>query len=108
MVEWWLIQGDIPVIREATFFNFLSRTRDLVESQRKALRTGSKKGIAECKARERALLDYVGKYEAYRIQMLQACKDSNPNEQSTKEDTDGNNNKESHQNFTKSNQDFRY
>lgn len=86
MVEWWLIQGGIPVIREATFFNFLSRTRDLVESQRKALRTGSKKRIEECKARERALLDYVGKYEAYRIQMLQACKDSHPSEQPTMED----------------------
>lgn len=86
MVEWWLIQGDIPVIREATFFNFLSRTRDLVESQRKALRTGSKKKIEECKVRERALLDYVGKYEAYRMQMLQACKDSNPSEQPTMED----------------------
>lgn len=73
MVEWWLIQGDIPVIREATFFNFLSRTRDLVESQRKALRTGSKKRIEECKERERALLDYVGRYEAYRIQMLKEC-----------------------------------
>lgn len=86
MVEWWLIQGDIPVIREATFFNFLSRTRDLVESQRKALRTGSKKKIEECKVRERALLDYVGKYEAYRQQMLQACKDSHPSEQPTMED----------------------
>lgn len=87
MVEWWLIQDDIPVIREATFFNFLSRTRDLVESQRKALRTGSKKGIAECKTRERALLDYVGKYEAYRIQMLQACKDTRTSAESKKEDT---------------------
>ena len=86
MVEWWLIQDDVPVIREATFFNFLSRTRDLVESQRKALRTGSKKGIAECKARERALLDYVGKYEAYRIQMLQACKDTRTGAQTTTEE----------------------
>lgn len=86
MVEWWLIQGDIPVIREATFFNFLSRTRDLVESQRKALRTGSKKRIEECKVRERALLDYVGRYDVYRIQMLQACKDSHPSEQPTMED----------------------
>lgn len=87
MVEWWLIQGDIPVIRESTFFNFLSRTRDLVESQRKALRTGSKEKIVECKARERALLDYVGKYEAYRIQMLQACKDTRTGATSKKEDT---------------------
>lgn len=87
MVEWWLIQGDIPVIRESTFFNFLSRTRDLVESQRKALRTGSKKKIEECKVRERALLDYVGKYEAYRTQMLQACKDTRTDAKPNKEDT---------------------
>lgn len=86
MVEWWLIQGDIPVIREATFFNFLSHTRDLVESQRKALRTGSKKKIEECKVRERALLDYVGKYEAYRMQMLQACNNTRTSAQSTTEE----------------------
>lgn len=70
MVEWWLIQGDIPVVREVTFFNFLTHTKALVEAQRRALRTGSKKKIEECKVKERALLDYVSRYEAYRIQML--------------------------------------
>lgn len=69
MVEWWLIQGDVPVVREETFFNVLIHTKKLVEEQRRALRTGSKKRIEECKVKERALLDYVSRYEAYRIQM---------------------------------------
>lgn len=70
MVEWWLIEGDIPVVREVTFFNFLTHTKALVEAQRRALRTGSKKKIEECKVKERALLDYVTRYESYRQLML--------------------------------------
>lgn len=72
MVEWWLIEGDIPVVREVTFFQFLTHTKALVEAQRRALRTGSKKKIEECKVKERALLDYVSRYESYRSQMLQS------------------------------------
>lgn len=69
MVEWWLIQGDVPVVREDTFYKFLTHTKRLVEEQRRALRTGSKKKIEECKVKERALLDYVSRYEAFRTQM---------------------------------------
>lgn len=72
MVEWWLIEGDVPVVREVTFFQFLTHTKALVEAQRRALRTGSKKKIEECKVKERALLDYVSRYESYRSQMLQS------------------------------------
>lgn len=70
MVEWWLIEGDVPVVREVTFFNFLTHTKALVEAQRRALRSSSKKKIEECKVKERALLDYVTRYESYRHQML--------------------------------------
>lgn len=72
MVEWFLIEGDTPVVREDTFFKFLTHTKALVEAQRRALRTGSKKKIEECKVKERALLDYVSRYENYRAQMLQS------------------------------------
>lgn len=60
------------VIKETSYFALLSRVKNLVECQRKALRTGSKKKIEECKVRERALLDYCGQYEAYRAKMYQA------------------------------------
>lgn len=78
MVEWFLIEGDIPVVREDTFFKFLTHTKALVEAQRRALRTGSKKKIEECKVKERALLDYVSRYENYRLQMLKACAQVEP------------------------------
>lgn len=80
MVEWWIIEGDIPVVREVTFFNFLTHTKALVEAQRRALRTGSKKKIEECKVKERALLDYVSRYESYRAQMIKACAQVAPQE----------------------------
>lgn len=58
------------MVQELDFFKFLLATKSLVESQRKALRTGDKKGIQACKERERALLDYVTQYEARRAQYV--------------------------------------
>lgn len=81
MVEWWIIEGDVPVVREVTFFNFLTHTKALVEAQRRALRTGSKKKIEECKVKERALLDYVTRYESYRQQMFNQISTQNEHNQ---------------------------
>ncbi len=68
--------NDIPVylsdegvycVSEQLFYAFATRAKRLVEDQRKALRTKSKKSIEDCKARERALLDWVTLYEAARF-----------------------------------------
>lgn len=57
-------------VKEAVFYLFATRTKKLVQDQRKALRTGDKKQIAEVKKRERALLDWVTQYEAARLNLL--------------------------------------
>lgn len=54
------------MVYELDYFRFLIAAKSLVEDQRKALRTGDKKAIQACKARERCLLDMVSKYEAWR------------------------------------------
>ncbi len=56
------------MVQELDYFKFLLAAKNLVEAQRKALRTGDKKGVQACKERERALLDYVTQYEARRAQ----------------------------------------
>lgn len=56
------------MVQELDYFKFLLAAKSLIEAQRKALRTGDKKGIQACKERERALLDYVTQYEARRAQ----------------------------------------
>lgn len=54
------------MVYEENYFTVLLAMKSLVTDQRKALRTGDKKSIQKCKQRERALLDYVTKYEAWR------------------------------------------
>lgn len=54
------------MVYEETYFKVLLAMKSLVNDQRKALRTGDKKAIEHCKKRERALLDYVTNYEAWR------------------------------------------
>lgn len=62
-----LCDGSVhTMVQELDYFRFLLASKSLVESQRKALRTGDKKAIQACKERERALLDYVSQYEARR------------------------------------------
>ena len=53
-------------VKEDNFFKFITRAKQLVLDQRHALRTGDKRRIEDCKKRERALLDWVTQYEAYR------------------------------------------
>ena len=53
-------------IAEPFFHQFACKVKSLVNDQRKALRTGDKKQIADCKKRERALLDWVSQYEGFR------------------------------------------
>lgn len=54
------------LVYETLFYAFAKKAKQLVLDQRKALRTKDKKSIADCKERERALLDWVTMYEAER------------------------------------------
>lgn len=54
------------VVLEDDYFKLLLAIKSLVEEQRKALRSKDKSLIVHCKERERALLDYVTRYEAWR------------------------------------------
>lgn len=54
------------VVLEEDYFKVLLAMKSLVEEQRKALRSKDKSLIVHCKNRERTLIDYVTKYEAWR------------------------------------------
>lgn len=54
------------MVKEIDYFRVLLAMKSLVTDQRAALRKSDKKAIANCKARERALLDLVSQYEAWR------------------------------------------
>lgn len=54
------------VVLEEDYFKVLLAMKSLVEDQRKALRSKDKSLIVHCKNRERALIDYVTRYEAWR------------------------------------------
>lgn len=54
------------MVSEYEYYRFLAAAKNLIQAQRRALRTSDKTGIKECKERERKLLDYVAVYEAKR------------------------------------------
>lgn len=54
------------VVLEDDYFKVLLAIKSLVEEQRKALRSKDKSLIVHCKERERALIDFVTKYEEWR------------------------------------------
>lgn len=54
------------MVSEYEFYRFLAAAKNLVQTQRRALRTSDKTAIKECKERERRLIDYVTVYEAKR------------------------------------------
>lgn len=56
------------MVKEIDYFRVLLAMKSLVTDQRAALRKSDKKAIQACKARERALLDMVSQYEAWRAQ----------------------------------------
>lgn len=56
------------MVKEVDYFRVLLAMKSLVTDQRTALRKSDKKAIQACKARERALLDLVSQYEAWRAQ----------------------------------------
>lgn len=56
------------MVKEIDYFRVLLAMKSLVTDQRAALRKSDKKAIINCKARERALLDMVSQYEAWREQ----------------------------------------
>lgn len=58
------------MVKEVDYFRVLLAMKSLVTEQRAALRKSDKKAIQECKARERALLDMVTQYEAWRAQQV--------------------------------------
>lgn len=58
------------MVEEIDYFKTLLAMKSLVSDQRAALRKSDKKAIQECKARERALLDLVSQYEAWRAQYV--------------------------------------
>lgn len=58
------------MVEELQYYKFLLAAKLLVEAQRKALRSKDKEAVQKCKARERALLDMVSKYEAWRAQYV--------------------------------------
>ena len=64
-----LADGSVhTMVKEVDYFKVLLAMKSLVTDQRAALRKSDKKAIQACKARERALLDLVSKYEAWRAQ----------------------------------------
>lgn len=58
------------MVKEVDYFRVLLAMKSLVTDQRAALRKSDKKAIQACKARERALLDMVSQYEAWRAQYV--------------------------------------
>lgn len=58
------------MVEELDYFKTLLAMKSLVTDQRAALRKSDKKAIQACKARERALLDMVSQYEAWRAQYV--------------------------------------
>ena len=58
------------MVKEIDYFRVLLAMKSLVTAQRAALRKSDKKAIQACKARERALLDMVSQYEAWRAQYV--------------------------------------
>lgn len=58
------------MVKEIDYFRVLLAMKSLVTDQRAALRKSDKKAIQACKARERALLDLVSQYEAWRAQYV--------------------------------------
>lgn len=54
------------MVSEYEFYRFLAAAKNLVQNQRRALRTSDKTAIKDCKERERRLIDYVTVYEAKR------------------------------------------
>lgn len=60
----------LAMVKEIDFFRVLLAMKSLVTAQRAALRKSDKKEIQACKARERALLDMVSQYEAWRAQYV--------------------------------------
>lgn len=66
-----LTDGSVhSMVKEVDFFRVLLAMKSLVTEQRAALRKSDKKAIQACKARERALLDMVSQYEAWRAQYV--------------------------------------
>lgn len=64
-----LTDGSVhSMVKEVDYFRVLLAMKSLVTDQRAALRKSDKKAIQACKARERALLDMVTQYEAWRAQ----------------------------------------
>lgn len=64
-----LTDGSVhSMVKEVDYFRVLLAMKSLVTDQRAALRKSDKKAIQACKARERALLDMVSQYEAWRAQ----------------------------------------
>lgn len=63
-----LTDGSVhTMVKEIDYFRVLLAMKSLVTDQRAALRKSDKKAIQACKARERALLDMVSQYEAWRV-----------------------------------------
>lgn len=58
------------MVDELDYFKTLLAMKSLVTDQRAALRKSDKKAIQACKARERALLDMVSQYEAWRSKFV--------------------------------------
>lgn len=66
-----LSDGSVNImVKEIDYFRLLLAIKSLVTDQRNALRKSDKKAIIACKERERALLDMVSKYEAWRAQYV--------------------------------------
>lgn len=66
-----LTDGSVhSMVKEFDYFRVLLAMKSLVTDQRAALRKSDKKAIQACKARERALLDMVSQYEAWRAQYV--------------------------------------
>lgn len=66
-----LADGSVnTMVKEIDYFRVLLAMKSLVTDQRAALRKSDKKAIQACKARERALLDLVSQYEAWRAQYV--------------------------------------
>lgn len=64
-----LTDGSVhTMVKEIDYFRVLLAMKSLVNDQRAALRKSDKKAIQACKERERALLDMVSQYEAWRAQ----------------------------------------
>lgn len=66
-----LTDGSVhTMVKEVDYFRVLLAMKSLVIDQRAALRKSDKKAIQACKERERALIDMVSQYEAWRAQYV--------------------------------------